>query len=145
MGSHIHFNKRFEPKYAKFQNYCKSKDMNFCTKEEVDNAYVNSIAYTDYVLKEILKRFKDKNTILFYTSDHSTDLAYINKEENRTVVPAFLWYNNGLLNKYKNTIENNIQKFDFTHKKIISTLFDCVGIEFDTVDKKNSICSEDYK
>ncbi len=144
-GSHIHFYKRFEEKYAKFKNYCKSDDMNSCTKEELENSYANSIIYTDYFLKEVLKRFKDKNTILFYTSDHSLDVVSINKDEDKTIVPAFLWYNNGLLDKYKSTIENNIQKFDFSHKKIISTLFDCAGIESDIINVKNSICSVDYK
>lgn len=144
IGSHPAFIHRFKSKDARFKNYCRSKDMTLCTEEQKNNLYANTIAATDFVLREIIERFKDKNTILLFTSDHSVKKVFLNKEEDDSVVPAFMWLNGDSI-KHKSVIEKNAKKFDFAHKKIVSSLLDCTGARSDIIDIKNSICSLDYE
>ncbi|WP_197271723.1 phosphoethanolamine transferase, partial [Helicobacter heilmannii] len=77
MGSHVIYKERFPKSYAKFS----PKDINYQSlhvKNEKDKQivadYVNSLYYTDHVLSEIFKLFKDKDTIIFYLSDHAQDI-----------------------------------------------------------------------
>lgn len=145
IGSHTPFYKRFEKKSAKFKNYCKSKDMLLCSETEIYNSYANSIIYTDKFLNEIINRFKNKkNTLLLYTSDHSTDAIYINQNEDRLIVPALIWLNGELVNK-KDIIEKNIQKYSFSHKKIIDSLLGCINVKSKLLNNKNNICSNKYE
>ena len=41
-----------------------------CSIQEEINAYDNSILYTDHFLHDLTEKLKDKNAIVFYTSDH---------------------------------------------------------------------------
>lgn len=142
-SSHPGYFKRFEPKYARFKNYCKSAAL--CSTKELYNAYANSIIYTDVVLKEIIERFRDKNTILIYTSDHAVENVSINEDENNLVVPMFVWVSGDMI-KIKKVLEDNSKKdHTFSHKKVIESILDCIGVESNLINKKNSICSVEYE
>ncbi|BEG57918.1 hypothetical protein NHP21005_16060 [Helicobacter sp. NHP21005] len=76
-GSHFIYNRRFPKSYAKFTpkdiDYKNLKVKNDKDKQIVAD-YVNSLYYTDHVLSEIFKLFKDKDAIIFYLSDHAQDI-----------------------------------------------------------------------
>lgn len=79
MGSHgPRYYKRFPEKFAKFKPFCNNDTPQNCTKEELNNAYDNTIVYTDYFLSkliDILKEKKEYNTFMFYASDHGESLG----------------------------------------------------------------------
>jgi lipid A ethanolaminephosphotransferase len=79
MGSHgPRYYKRFPEKFAKFKPYCSNDTPQNCSKDEVNNAYDNTILYTDYFLSkliDILKEKKEYNTFMFYASDHGESLG----------------------------------------------------------------------
>jgi lipid A ethanolaminephosphotransferase len=79
MGSHgPRYYKRFPEKFAKFKPFCNNDTPQNCSKEELNNAYDNTIVYTDYVLSkliDILKEKKEYNTFMFYASDHGESLG----------------------------------------------------------------------
>ncbi|GLH60040.1 hypothetical protein NHP214377_13120 [Helicobacter ailurogastricus] len=77
MGNHLIYTERFPKSYTKFTpkdiDYKNLKVKNDKDKQIVAD-YVNSLYYTDHVLSEIFKLFKDKDTIIFYLSDHAQDI-----------------------------------------------------------------------
>lgn len=125
IGSHTPFYYRFDKENALIKDYCETKDMAQCTFEEISNAYINTIDYSTKFLHELIEKFKNKNTVLFFSSDHAVDVVYLNKNENRQIVPAFVWFNN--IKYDENTIKINSK--DFHHKKLASSILDCIGFE----------------
>jgi lipid A ethanolaminephosphotransferase len=79
MGSHgPRYYKRFPEKFAKFKPFCNNDTPQNCSKDELNNAYDNTIVYTDYFLSkliDILKEKKEYNTFMFYASDHGESLG----------------------------------------------------------------------
>ena len=79
MGSHgPRYYKRFPEKFAKFKPFCNNDTPQNCSKDELNNAYDNTIVYTDYFLAkliDILKEKKEYNTFMFYASDHGESLG----------------------------------------------------------------------
>ncbi len=79
MGSHgPRYYKRFPEKFAKFKPFCNNDTPQNCSKDELNNAFDNTIVYTDYVLSkliDILKEKKEYNTFMFYASDHGESLG----------------------------------------------------------------------
>lgn len=79
MGSHgPRYYKRFPQKFAKFKPFCNNDTPQNCSKEELSNAFDNTIVYTDYVLSRLIDILKDKkeyDTFLFYASDHGESLG----------------------------------------------------------------------
>jgi lipid A ethanolaminephosphotransferase len=79
MGSHgPRYYKRFPEKFAKFKPFCNNDTPQNCSKDDLNNAFDNTIFYTDYVLSrliEILEEKKDYNTFLLYASDHGESLG----------------------------------------------------------------------
>ena len=107
IGSHgPRYYERYPEKFRKYVPDCNRPDVENCSTEEVVNAYDNTIAYTDYVLYqliEILERKMETNdTMLLYVSDHGESLGegnlylhaapYAFAPEYQTRVPMQLWF-----------------------------------------------------
>jgi len=80
MGSHgPAYYKRYPKEFEKFTPVCKTNQLENCTKEEIGNAYDNTILYTDYFLSKainLLKKYKNTHeTALIYMSDHGESLG----------------------------------------------------------------------
>ncbi len=80
MGSHgPEYFKRYPKKFEKFTPACQTNELNQCTRQEIINAYDNTILYTDYFLHKtinFLKSYKDKYEVtLIYVSDHGESLG----------------------------------------------------------------------
>ena len=82
MGSHgPAYSRRSPPAFKAFQPECTSKALSDCRREEVVNAYDNSIVYTDHVLAELIGWLKKQNqrpTGLLYIADHGESLGETN-------------------------------------------------------------------
>ncbi len=80
MGSHgPAYYQRYPKEFEKFTPSCQTLELASCSKEEIRNAYDNTILYTDYFLSEVIKLLK-KNTVkhepvMFYVSDHGESLG----------------------------------------------------------------------
>ena len=92
MGSHFRFEHRYPLAFGPF-----------AMPSNTEQAYLNSIAYTDVVLDQVIDVLErdGRSAVLFYISDHGQDLAdqrCTKSETNRLTVdayevPAFLWLN----------------------------------------------------
>ena len=80
MGSHgpAYF-KRVPEAFKKFTPVCASNALPDCQREEVVNAYDNTIAYTDHFLASTVKWLKTQSnaahTAMIYISDHGESLG----------------------------------------------------------------------
>ena len=106
MGSHgpAYF-KRYPKEFDKFKPACQFEDISKCSKEEIVNAYDNTILYTDYFLGELIQELKglvdQYEVTMIYVSDHGESLgehgAYLHglpmtvAPEEQKHIPVFIW------------------------------------------------------
>jgi lipid A ethanolaminephosphotransferase len=111
LGSHgpAYF-RRYPPAFAHFAPACENDDLQKCTREEIVNAYDNSLRYTDHVLGSLIATLQrneaDVDSALIYVSDHGESLGERNlylhglpwfiapKEQKQ--VPMVMWLSSGI-------------------------------------------------
>jgi lipid A ethanolaminephosphotransferase len=106
LGSHgPAYHKRYPGSFARFAPACKNDSPQSCTRDEVVNAYDNTILYTDHVLAELIDRLqardKEQASFMLYASDHGESLGenglYLHGVPNmfapaeQTHVPMLAW------------------------------------------------------
>jgi glucan phosphoethanolaminetransferase (alkaline phosphatase superfamily) len=95
MGSHSEAGKRYPSAFGKFHS----------EKEEFKNEYYNSIAYTDFILDNIIKKLEGSSSIVLYLSDHGQSIedgAYRHSLTKKGFdVPFFIWYSDSVEKNYR--------------------------------------------
>jgi lipid A ethanolaminephosphotransferase len=107
LGSHgPGYYARYPEAYRKFQPDCRTDEIMNCSREEVVNAYDNTILYTDHVLASVaklLQAHEDKvSGAMIYMSDHGESLGengiylhgapYAIAPKEQTHVPFIAWF-----------------------------------------------------
>ncbi|MBI2214778.1 MAG: phosphoethanolamine transferase [Acidobacteria bacterium] len=105
-GSHgPAYYRRYPSAFERFTPSCRSDDFADCTRDEIRNAYDNSILYTDHVLAEVIERLDAASggvdTAMLYVSDHGESLGengiylhglpYSMAPSAQTRVPMIFW------------------------------------------------------
>lgn len=74
-GSHFKYRDRYPETFSYFTPD-KAIDASLSNREQLINAYDNSIRYTDYILSSIIQRLKKQNcrSAMIYASDHGEDI-----------------------------------------------------------------------
>lgn len=123
--------KRYPKEFAKFTPECKTSSVNQCSKEELVNAYDNTIFYTDFLINETIEKLKSLKTpsVLIYVSDHGESLGengiflhgfpYAIAPKEQKEIPFLLWSSNEV--KVKDLKEYN-------HKQVIHTIFNLLDV-----------------
>jgi lipid A ethanolaminephosphotransferase len=110
MGSHgPTYYKRYPQEKTLFLPDCQRSDIQHCSEQQVINTYDNTIAYTDFVLSEIISRLEKLEsastlkTSMLYISDHGESLGekgvylhglpYAFAPEEQTHVAMLFWQN----------------------------------------------------
>lgn len=138
-GSHRDYRLRYSPEYAKYgvEDYVTTHSHLSMKNREVVARYDNSILYNDYVVTEIMKRFKDKDAVVVYISDHgqdvfdSSDNYFGHSWENGLDIPLVFYPTSVFSEKRRelvNSIKNNTEK-EFRTDSIMYTIMDIAGIE----------------
>ena len=106
MGSHgPTYYKRYPDAHKKFVPDCQRSDIQNCSSEELVNTYDNTIAYTDFVLSEVIKQLhalpSSYQKSMMYVSDHGESLgesgAYLHgfpysiAPEEQKHIPMMFW------------------------------------------------------
>ncbi|WP_350306684.1 kdo(2)-lipid A phosphoethanolamine 7''-transferase [Photorhabdus viridis] len=140
-GSHYLYSQRYPRSFAKYQPECMNVDDD-CSKEQLINAFDNSILYTDYFIKNVIDQVQDKKALVFYTSDHgeSIDDDYHLHGTPRHIappeqfrVPLIVWASDKFLDA-----PNNAQAFEnlrtraktgniYRHVELYDTILGCLG------------------
>ncbi|MCJ8295701.1 MAG: phosphoethanolamine--lipid A transferase [Colwellia sp.] len=80
MGSHgpTYF-KRYPDQHKKFKPDCNRSDIQNCSQNELTNSYDNTIAYSDFVLSQVIAQLQNLpsniNKSMIYISDHGESLG----------------------------------------------------------------------
>lgn len=72
------YNKKYPAEFEKFTPVCNTVEMSKADPAELNNAYDNSILYTDYLIHstiEILREITDRSCCVLFVSDHGESLG----------------------------------------------------------------------
>ncbi|WP_043907643.1 sulfatase-like hydrolase/transferase, partial [Xanthomonas hortorum] len=79
LGSHgPSYFERYPAHFERFKPVCKTADLGSCSRQDIVNAYDNSIGYTDHFLNQAihtLRGLQDDDTAMIYVSDHGESLG----------------------------------------------------------------------
>lgn len=119
-GSHPDAGKRYPRSFNKF----KVNNQNFI------NEYYNSIAYTDFIIDQIINKVEETNSIVIYVSDHGQSIvngAYRHSFTKKGVeVPFFIWHSNSVDDSLKRS--GRVDSFIST-TNLYNILSDLMGIQ----------------
>lgn len=122
LGSHFRYSFRYPVEFEKFKPSAGRKlslnENNISKKEEIINAYDNSILYTDFILSEMIKRVDSENKVsyMYYISDHGENLfdddngffmhGLSNPTKYEIEIPLLVWYSDEYKELYPSKVEN---------------------------------------
>ena len=99
---------RYPAQFKRFAPTCDSAELDQCKREEIVNAYDNSLSYTDHFLAQtigLLQSQRDYDTAMIYVSDHGESLGekglflhgvpYAIAPKEQTRVPMVMWFSPG--------------------------------------------------
>lgn len=118
MGSHPAAGMRYPKTFDQFKS-----------EEGIKNEYNNSIAYTDYILDNIIKKMEGTSSVVLYLADHGQSIedgAYRHSTTKKGFdVPFFIWYSDSVETEYKKSGEVNSY---FSISNLYNILEDLMGI-----------------
>lgn len=142
MGSHPKFEKRYPKEYNHFlpEEYCFGGNSEKLQLSQYDN----SVLFNDYVVYEMIHRFNDDETIIFYFPDHGLDIYQTHSDyaghairgdaESMMVSKAipFMVYMNKIFQKQNPEIVDKIkakQNVSFETQDMIYLLMDLLSVK----------------
>lgn len=142
MGNHgPDYFKRYPKEFEKFKPVCKTNQLEKCTKEQINNAYDNAIAYTDYFLNstiELLKKNNNFQRAMFYLSDHGESLGengiylhgmpYFIAPDGQKHVGALMWFSQYFKGANIAKMKKNSAKA-YTQDNLFSTILGLLDIK----------------
>jgi len=149
---------RYPKEHKIFLPDCQRSDIQNCTKEQLINSYDNTIAYSDYVMSELIRLLKQQekkyNTAFLYVSDHGESLGeyglylhgapYFIAPEEQTKVPMLMWFSDSFIsenniNVYK--LKYNAKNQEYSHDNFFHSILGLMGVQTNVYDKKLDIFS----
>jgi len=138
-GSHgPSYYKRYPKEFAQFKPYCQKSSPQECNSEEIQNAYDNTILYTDYVLNQIIEHLKAKSdqyeSFMLYASDHGESLGengiylhglpYMLAPKAQTHIPLISWFSNNYIKNHQLNLGDfkNKENAAYSHDNISHSL-----------------------
>ena len=156
MGNHgPAYYKRYPENFEKFTPACRTNRLEDCTTEEVENAYINAILYTDYFLSrviDLLKSNADKfEAAMVYVGDHGESLGenriylhglpYFMAPDAQKHVPSIMWFSNSF--KIDKKALRAKSALPFSHDNLFHTMLGLMEIETSVYDKNLDILNYD--
>jgi len=153
MGSHgPAYYKRYPPGFRKFQPVCESNQLQDCLPDGINNAYDNSILYTDHFLSLIIDFLRGNDdhfeTIMLYASDHGESLGesgvylhglpYWIAPEAQTHVPVILWFGKNYRDADIGAVRR-LRNEPMSHDNLFHTLLGAFEIESEVYDGRKDI------
>lgn len=108
-GSHgPAYYKRYPPAFERFKPVCRTSELQQCAREDIINAFDNTIAYTDFFLAQTIRLLEKQANIdssLLYLSDHGESLGengmylhatpYLVAPDAQKHIPMVAWFSPG--------------------------------------------------
>ena len=143
-GSHFNFINRYPQSYAKFSEQ---------GKYDLINNYIDSITYTDSILKRIWEYGKTKLNMqaMLYFSDHAT-IPDKRRSPNfdgfgALRIPMFTYFSDEYIETFPNTFETlkKHENYYFTNDLIYDLMCGILNIQSNHYDERNSLASPLYQ
>lgn len=151
MGNHtVYYNR-----YPKSFNHFTPQDIHSKYHKKEKAEYANAILYTDFVLNEIIKKFKDQDSLIIYISDHGEDVydssntfaGHVDSKINRFMVevPFIIYASDIFINKHPNHYKKIQQAQDrpFMLDDLMHAIIDIAGFEIDGFEANRSLFAKD--
>ena len=154
-GSHgPSYFEKYPKRFEVFKPVCKTVNIKACSQKELNNAYDNTIVYTDYLLARIidgLKAFKGLNSLMLYISDHGESLGeyglylhgtpYAIAPDVQKEVPFIFWASKEF-KKEKNIEALSFDKKSYGQYNIFHSILGAFEMNSTIYDKKLDIFSK---
>ncbi|HTT41107.1 MAG TPA: phosphoethanolamine transferase [Burkholderiales bacterium] len=158
LGSHFSYRQRYPDQFDIFRP-SPSPDApvpydDWTYRDVLNNAYDNSILYTDYFLSEVISQLKISGrplTAMLYVSDHGEDLfdqqcrraGHGRSTPAAHRIPMFFWYSDQYAARYPEKLEalRANRRVRLTTESVFPTFLDAAGIAFPTQDLTRSAMS----
>ncbi|MHC4289852.1 MAG: phosphoethanolamine transferase [Planctomycetota bacterium] len=151
MGQHGPFRLRYPDGYGIFKDIVEGKTEK---QSEIINHYDNATRYNDFIVASIIKKVRAESAYssVLYISDHGQNIYdngnfYGHCMQEGLEVPFVLW----LSDSYKQTRPEQTELFKsylgrkYKTDDVGHSVFDLLGVEFDSSDTTRSIFSPDFK
>ena len=159
LGSHQTYCDRLTAGQEVFKPACQVANVSQCSKEELTNAYDNTILAIDSFLSTLIDELSDKKAILVYVSDHGESLGengnYFHGKpldiapKEQFSVPLIVWFSQ----KYADTEEGKKRlellkalpvDTPLSHDNLFHSILGCAGVKSSDggIDQKLDICSQ---
>jgi lipid A ethanolaminephosphotransferase len=143
--------KRYPKAFEIFTPVCQINQMGECTREEIGNAYDNTILYTDYFLSKtisLLKQNTDRfETAMLYFSDHGESLGekgfylhglpYAMASDVQKHIGAIMWFGDNFKIDKSSLMEKSANAY--SHDNLFHTILGLMNIETDVYDESMDI------
>lgn len=155
LGSHgPAYYKRAPEAYKTFKPACETNAIQSCSREQLVNAYDNTIVYTDHVLNqviEVLKRQDRYRTGFWYLSDHGESTGesgmylhgapYAIAPSQQTQVPMMMWFSEQWKAKAANQIAclSNQKSTELSQDNLFPSLLSLLDVKSKVIDEKNNM------
>ncbi|OON40127.1 lipid A phosphoethanolamine transferase [Izhakiella australiensis] len=156
-GSHYLYSQRYPRSFARYQPECMGVD-DACSKQQLINAYDNSVLYVDNMLDSVFDQLRNKKAIVFYAADHgesiSDNMHFHGTPRNMAPpeqfrVPMIVWASDSWLananNKGAFERLKAQQRVGTTHRhvELFDTIMGCLGYTSPDggINQKNNWCA----
>lgn len=162
LGSHgPSYYLRYPEQFAQFKPSCDTSELSNCTKEEVINAYDNTILYTDFIISEIIKTVsagpRTTEKAVLYLSDHGESLGesglylhslpFLIAPNEQKHIPYIFWFKDfSVKNKPLELVSlNAIKDCINSHDYFFSTILNLAEVSTSTYNRKLDLLSLNSK
>ena len=155
MGSHIRYKDRVPDNFNKFKYTDVIEDKLNDDQKKTVAEYMNTIYYTDYIINEILSRFKDKDALMVYISDHGEEMwqsgfvghGPTSVSKYMIEIPFLIWVSDTYKTKRPANIERikNALNKPFMTDNLVHVMLDLSDIETKQYDPTKSVINHNYK
>lgn len=160
-GQHFDAALRYPESFEKFKpDDIRQQALDEEQKQQVAH-YDNATLYNDYVLKSIIDKFRDKNAIVIYLSDHGEQIydepshlfgrGFDTKDKEETIkavyqIPFMIWCSNEYINKSKEVVKaiREVKDNEICTADIAYLLFDIADIDFNYNIKSKSFIDNSF-
>ena len=157
-GSHFNYHERYPREFARFLPD-NATEVEVKNRQELINAYDNSILYTDYFLHRVIQVLDSTHaySALYYSPDHGEDLLDDNRKRflhasphptyYQLHIPLFLWfsetYQQAYPERYENALSNSPKPV--STRAAFHTMLNIASLETPWLDSTYSLVSPDFK
>lgn len=149
MGSHRRYTNRYPSDFTKFQISDIQRDVSRDKKRTIAE-YDNSVLYNDHVINQIIKRFENRDAIIFYFPDHGEEVYDTRNMSGHSIynpslpmlkIPFIIWTSSIFRKKHpelNKKIRNSTQK-EFNTGDLIHTIMDIADIKSSDYEEEKSL------